>query len=80
MTPAGEARAGVAAHLCPLCGLANGCAMAAGSRTECWCVGAAFGADLRRRAAGAGGAARCICARCASDAAQSAAMRSPDTR
>jgi hypothetical protein len=80
MTPEGEARAGAAAHLCPLCGQANQCAMAAGSGTECWCVGAAFSADVLARGARAAGAARCICARCASGATRPSASSAPDTR
>jgi hypothetical protein len=64
-----EARAALADR-CPLCGEANGCAIAAGSATRCWCSQATFTAAVRERATNAGGAARCICARCAHAAAE----------
>ena len=54
------------ARLCPLCGEANDCAMAAGESAACWCSGAVFPAQLRERAASS--PARCICARCAAAA------------
>jgi len=56
------------ADRCPLCGEANGCAIAAGSQLPCWCVDASFERALVERAARAGGLPRCICARCASAA------------
>jgi len=57
------------AERCPLCGEANGCALAAGSAARCWCSDASFTAAVRARAASAGDAMRCICARCAASAA-----------
>jgi hypothetical protein len=78
MTPVGEASIADAAQLCPLCGLANGCAMAAASSIECWCIGAEFGADLLARAANSAGAERCICARCASGTARPSPLTTPD--
>jgi hypothetical protein len=56
------------ADRCPLCGEANGCAIAAQRQAPCWCVDASFDAALRARAARAEGPPRCICARCASAA------------
>jgi hypothetical protein len=72
----GEAPARTA-HLCPLCGQANRCAMAAGNSNGCWCVGAAFSAELLLRAASSAGAVRCICVRCAT---RSSATTTPETR
>ncbi|MBV9890906.1 MAG: cysteine-rich CWC family protein [Rhizobacter sp.] len=54
-----------AADRCPVCGEANGCAIAAAAAGPCWCVDASFSASVCARAALAGGASRCICARCA---------------
>ena len=59
----------VAADRCPLCGEANDCALAAGCAARCWCTDASFTAAVRERAADAGGAMRCVCARCARRAA-----------
>jgi hypothetical protein len=61
-------RRAAAADRCPVCGEANGCAIAAQSAAPCWCTEASFSAALRDRAARAEGAPRCICARCAGDA------------
>lgn len=80
MTREGEAPVGGASHLCPLCGQANHCAMAAGGGTECWCVGASFSQDVLMFAARRAGTARCICARCAGDAMRSSAATAPDAR
>jgi len=62
----GGAPQAAGADRCPLCGEANGCAIAAQSQAPCWCVDASFDATLRARAARAEGLPRCICARCAS--------------
>jgi len=64
----GSAAAADSAGLCPLCGRANGCAMAAGADERCWCSDAAFSAASLDRAARAGAPAHCICARCATAA------------
>jgi hypothetical protein len=59
--------AAVPADRCPLCGGGNACAIAAGSDpgSPCWCVAAAFDAELLARVPlGARGRA-CICAACA---------------
>jgi hypothetical protein len=68
------------ADRCPLCGEANGCAIAAASRAPCWCVEASFDAALRERAARAEGPQRCICARCASTTVGQATARTPPAR
>jgi hypothetical protein len=65
---------------CPLCGEANGCAIAAGSPATCWCVEASFDAALRERARRIEGAPRCICARCASASIGEAAAPTPPPR
>jgi hypothetical protein len=80
MTPEGAGPAGADRHLCPLCGRPNRCAMAEASRTECWCVGAAFSADLLGRAATSAGEARCICAHCASGTAPPSPATTSDMR
>jgi len=67
------------ADRCPLCGEANGCAIAAGSPLPCWCVEASFERALVERAARAEGPPRCICARCAA-ATCDAAPRPPPAR
>jgi hypothetical protein len=69
------------ADRCPLCGEANGCAIAAGSQSPCWCVDASFDRALRERAARIGGPPRCICARCAGAATtRDAAAQTPPAR
>ena len=55
---------------CPLCGAGNACAMARGdaSGEPCWCVAAAFGAELLERVPAAARGRACICAACAAAA------------
>jgi hypothetical protein len=65
-----SASAAASAHLCPFCGRANGCAMAAGADERCWCADADFSPASLERAGRAGAPARCICARCAAAGAQ----------
>lgn len=52
---------------CPLCGAANGCAMARGDSpaTPCWCVAVVFDAALLARVPPAARGRACICAACA---------------
>jgi hypothetical protein len=75
-----RASAAAGADRCPLCGEANGCALAAGSQSPCWCVDQAFDAALRARAARADGPPRCICARCAGTTAGRVAVPRPPGR
>jgi hypothetical protein len=58
---------------CRLCGEKNACALEAGIASPCWCTNATFTIDALARAAAAGGAPRCICARCAKGESGSAA-------
>lgn len=55
------------AAACPLCGGANGCAMAApeGGAEECWCVSARIPAETLARIPAEDRDRRCICAGCA---------------
>jgi hypothetical protein len=82
MTRAGAPSPAAAAHLCPLCGRGNGCAVAAGASAPCWCVDAVFAIGARERARHAVGPARCICAQCARDPtpAQISAATAPAAR
>jgi len=71
----GDAAAGapagrVPAAVCPLCGGANACAMAAGGAdgSPCWCVAATFGDALLARVPAAARGRACICAACAAAA------------
>ncbi|MGZ8259342.1 MAG: cysteine-rich CWC family protein [Caldimonas sp.] len=58
-------RAGTPADVCPLCGRANGCAMAAGGGAPCWCADVDVAPSALARAAQVAGPAHCLCARCA---------------
>lgn len=59
---------------CPLCGGANGCAVAAAGRFDvaCWCRDVHFRPELIARVAPAQRGEACICHACASKAAQQA--------
>lgn len=66
---------------CPLCGDANRCALeierATGAvQPPCWCLSATFSDALRARVPPEARALACICARCASTAANPAAAPS----
>lgn len=51
---------------CPLCGGANGCAMAAGEHdAPCWCAQVGFAPELLARVPAAAQGLACICRRCA---------------
>jgi len=60
--------------LCPLCGAANGCALARSGRFDepCWCQAASFGAELLARVPAPLRDVACVCAACAASAAESA--------
>jgi len=51
---------------CPLCGAPNGCAIAAGSPSPCWCASVLIGAEVLDRIPAAARGVACVCARCAS--------------
>ncbi|HEV2148671.1 MAG TPA: cysteine-rich CWC family protein [Longimicrobiaceae bacterium] len=57
------------AAACPLCGGANGCAMAAAARDggagECWCFAARIAPEALARIPDGERGRRCVCARCA---------------
>lgn len=51
---------------CPLCGMPNGCAMAAGGDgAECWCMNVELGAEVLARIPDAARDKACVCAACA---------------
>lgn len=56
-------------HLCPICGQANACAMAAAVDGEapppCWCVNASFSSAVLDLVPAEAQGRRCICAACA---------------
>jgi hypothetical protein len=51
--------------LCPLCGDANACAMAAGAPGPCWCESASFPPDVLASVPPESQGRTCICAQCA---------------
>lgn len=58
---------------CPLCGVANGCAMAGRTEgeplpTNCWCMGAKVDAQALQAIPAQGKGRACICPRCAGSA------------
>ena len=62
-------------QVCPLCGQGNQCAMEVERKTgqkqpPCWCTETSFSAELLARLTDASRNQACICARCASDSAQ----------
>lgn len=66
-TDASPSPAVVPAAVCPLCGGANGCALAAadGGTGECWCSTARIAPEALARIPAPERGRRCICARCA---------------
>ncbi|MEZ5620265.1 MAG: cysteine-rich CWC family protein [Burkholderiaceae bacterium] len=59
---------------CPLCGGANGCAMAAGDHdAPCWCTQVGFAPELLARVPAAARGLACICRRCAKAGAEAGA-------
>ncbi|HEX2201657.1 MAG TPA: cysteine-rich CWC family protein [Longimicrobium sp.] len=70
MTPEPAAETPVDPARCPLCGEANGCAMAGASPSggACWCASVTIAGDVLQRIPEEARRKACVCARCAEGA------------
>jgi hypothetical protein len=58
-------------RVCPLCGSANACGVAAGAE-NCWCFSSSISGEVLKQVPAAAKARACVCAACAAGQSKSA--------